>query len=427
MSAPLSAVEPVIQNPALPPLLGNAFPGATWSDPELRALLALEAVLEREIAAQAVDNDRGGRYPTQSILALKRSGILRTSVPAAYGGPGFSRRFSVEAQLRIATADSSVAQIFKVHDEMTREVMVYAPEAFKHHLARRILDEDAIIGLAVAESGRKVDDPLRTLAVPQADGGFQIDGQKIYTTAAAEADLIAVWAYDPTTPGIDAQPLLGLKLNFVTPTTPGVKIHRDWDALGQRATDSGTITFSGVRTDPALQAIAPGRAPLPYASLGYEVGFAAVLTGIAIGALRAAAPFARTTSRAWPAAGVDNAIDDPYVRRLAGELVTDLIGAYTAVLAAAEQIDAHAAGKISRAAAAGPTYAAKALASRASVRASSEIYALLGTRAAAAKHGFDRFWRNARTLSLHDPLEWKYAELGRIVLGDWDPPPGLYQ
>jgi len=190
MSAPISAVESVTEEPALPPLLGNAFPHCAWSQPELRALLALEAVLGGEIAAAAVDNDRRGRYPTQSIRALKRSGILRTSVPAAYGGPGFSRRFSIEAQVRIASADSSVAQIFKVHDEVTREVMVYAPDALKHHLARRILEEDAIIGLAVAESGRKVDDPLRTVALPQADGGFQIDGEKIYTTAAAEADLI---------------------------------------------------------------------------------------------------------------------------------------------------------------------------------------------------------------------------------------------
>jgi alkylation response protein AidB-like acyl-CoA dehydrogenase len=398
-----------------------------WSEPELRALLALQAVLDGDIAARAAENDDRGRYPTHSIRALKRTGILHTSVPRACGGPGFSRRFSMEAQLRIAAADPSVAQIFKVHDEVTREVLVFAPASLKPLLARRILEDDAILGLAVAESGRKVDDPLRTLAIPQLDGGFQIDGQKIYTSGAAEADLIAVWAYNPTVPGIDTQPLLGLQLNLVDPATPGVNIHRDWDALGQRATDSGTITFTAVRTDPKLKANEPGNAPLPYASLGYEVGFAAILTGIAIGALRAAATFAGTTSRPWPSAGVDNAIDDPYVRRLAGELVTDLVGAYTTVLAAADQIDAHAAGKISRAAAAGPTYAAKALASRASVRASSEIFGLLGTRAAAAKHGFDRFWRDARTLSLHDPLEWKYAELGRIVMGDWDPPPGIYQ
>ena len=51
----------------------------------------------------------------------------------------------------------------------------------------------------------------------------------------------------------------------------------------------------------------------------------------------------------------------------------------------------------------------------------------MGTRAVSRVHGFDRFWRNARTLSLHDPVDWKHAEIGRHVLTGWEPPPGIYQ
>ncbi len=50
----------------------------------------------------------------------------------------------------------------------------------------------------------------------------------------------------------------------------------------------------------------------------------------------------------------------------------------------------------------------------------------MGTRSATGGAGFDRFWRNARTLSLHDPYEWKHSEIGRHVLEGWDPVPGLY-
>ena len=74
-----------------------------------------------------------------------------------------------------------------------------------------------------------------------------------------------------------------------------------------------------------------------------------------------------------------------------------------------------------------PIYAAKAAASRAAGRATSEIYAWLGTRGAARTNGFDRYWRNARTLSLHDPVDWKHEEVGHHVLTGWDPPPGIYQ
>jgi alkylation response protein AidB-like acyl-CoA dehydrogenase len=63
---------------------------------------------------------------------------------------------------------------------------------------------------------------------------------------------------------------------------------------------------------------------------------------------------------------------------------------------------------------------------RAGLRAANEVFALMGTRSAGRAHGFDRWWRNARTLSLHDPIEWKHAEIGAHVLTGWDPPFGVY-
>jgi alkylation response protein AidB-like acyl-CoA dehydrogenase len=148
-----------------------------------------------------------------------------------------------------------------------------------------------------------------------------------------------------------------------------------------------------------------------------------VLVGIGVAALRAASKFVVQQSRPWPSGGVDNAADDPYVRRLTGELAADLAAAYAITLATGDLLDAAERGEIERT----RVDAAKSAASRAAVRASSEIFALMGARSAARANGFDRFWRNARTISLHDPVDWKNAELGRHVLTGWDPPPGLYQ
>jgi alkylation response protein AidB-like acyl-CoA dehydrogenase len=152
-----------------------------------------------------------------------------------------------------------------------------------------------------------------------------------------------------------------------------------------------------------------------------------VLIGLGVGALRAASHFVSIRSRPWPSAGVDNAADDPFVRRLCGELTADLAAAYALTLATGDLLDAHERGEIDRTTLAAPIYAAKAAASRAGVRATSEIFALMGTRSVARVDGFDRFWRNARTLSLHDPVDWKHSELGQHVLTGWDPPPGIYQ
>jgi alkylation response protein AidB-like acyl-CoA dehydrogenase len=412
---------------ALPPLLDRAFPPNFIAAQHLPWLVELQAVLDTEIAPAALANDATGRYPSAAIAALKRCGILKISVPAAFGGPAVPHRVSLEAEIRMAMADSSVAQIFKIHDEIVREIFVYCPPALRPLLATAILQDNAIIGLAASENGRTATDPLTTTALPHRDGGFVLDGRKIYTTGAAEADFISVWAFNPQAPGAAENPFLGLQVNLVTPATPGVTIHRDWDAMGQRATDSGAITFAAVRTDPRLNAMAPGCLPPAHASLGYEAGFAAVLLGIGIGAVKAAAPFIVGKSRPWPSAGVDNAADDLLVRGLMGELVADLAAAYALTLATGDLLDAFERNEVDRTAVAIPVYAAKSAATRAALRASSEIFALMGTRSAARALGFDRFWRNARILSLHDPLAWKNAEIGRHVLRGWEPEPGLYQ
>ncbi len=409
------------------PLLRKAFPPNGLSTRENAALAVLERYIDSDIAPAADAHDAKGRYPTSAVAALKRAGLLKTAVPSAHGGVAFSSRFSLETQLRLSIADSAVAQIFKIHDELTHEIFVYSPPELRPALARKLLEENAILGLAVAESGRKVDEPWKTTALPQPAGGFIIDGQKIYTTGAAEADYIVVWAFNPQAEGVAVDPLRGVQGILVPANTPGVKIHRDWDTIGQRATDSGTITFTQVKTAPEWTLSLPGKAPLPHASLRYQAGFAAVLIGLGIGALRAAIPFIAGKSRPWPSAGVDNAADDPYVRRLTGELTADLAAAYALTLATGDLLDAHERGEIDRTALAAPIYAAKAAASRAGVRATSEIFALMGTRSVARAFGFDRFWRNARTISLHDPVDWKHAELGQHVLTGWDPPPGIYQ
>ena len=49
----------------------------------------------------------------------------------------------------------------------------------------------------------------------------------------------------------------------------------------------------------------------------------------------------------------------------------------------------------------------------------SGIFEMLGARATGKKYGFDRFWRDIRTHSLHDPVAYKRREVGRYhVLGE---------
>jgi alkylation response protein AidB-like acyl-CoA dehydrogenase len=54
------------------------------------------------------------------------------------------------------------------------------------------------------------------------------------------------------------------------------------------------------------------------------------------------------------------------------------------------------------------------------------MFEVMGARATAAKYAFDRYWRNVRTHTLHDPVVYKMREVGDFVLNDLIPEPGAY-
>jgi alkylation response protein AidB-like acyl-CoA dehydrogenase len=408
-------------------LFGDLVAPPELSAEEAAAVDEFQEVIDTRLAPLGRTNDEVGRFPTDSVKVLKDTGILASSVPTSLGGPGRSNLFLLEIKTRLAMVDPALAQIFKTHDELVREILVYAPPARRDRLAGELVGGDVFLGLAVAESGRKVDDPLTTIAT-RTDDGWSISGTKIYTTGAAESDYIALWAFDPTA-ATEENPLLGMAQFLVPPTHPGVTVHRDWDVLGQRATDSGTITFDQVELADSERSNSPGAGPLPWTPVLYQIGFAALLCGVGFGALKTAAQFTTERSRPWPSSGVDNAGDDPFVRRLIGELAADLTAAYALTMSCAASMDAMADPDhwFPRAPYAVPIYAAKATASRAAVRATSEMFALAGTRSVGRANGWDRFWRDARTMSLHDPVDWKHEEIGHHLLRGWEPPPGIYQ
>ncbi|HEU4658360.1 MAG TPA: acyl-CoA dehydrogenase family protein, partial [Capillimicrobium sp.] len=269
-------------------LLDRAFPPPRLSPDEAAVLAALQRALDEEVEPLAAEHDERGRYPRLAVNALRPTGILSASLPRDLGGGGASHRLTLEAQVRMAAADSSVAQVFRVHEDSVRELHVFADEAQRERLSELIVDQQAILGLAAAENGRRVDSPMTTLAHRQPDGSYVIDGRKIYATGSAGADMVIVAAFDPVAGAGD--PLLGVKSFLVAPDAPGVTMHLDWDALGQRATESGTVTFDGVR-------VAPPDGPFVATGLlsqsgpRFQAGFAAELVGIGIAAVRAAAPF----------------------------------------------------------------------------------------------------------------------------------------
>ncbi len=69
---------------------------------------------------------------------------------------------------------------------------------------------------------------------------------------------------------------------------------------------------------------------------------------------------------------------------------------------------------------------ARRAAAEAAIEAGSTLFKVCGAGSVLQRYGFDRHWRNARTLSLHNPLDFKSAHAADYIINDKLPPVDSY-
>ena len=153
--------------------------------------------------------------------------------------------------------------------------------------------------------------------------------------------------------------------------------------------------------------------------------------GIAQGAFDTAKVLTRARDKAWFASGVERVTDDPYVLATLGDGYAELEGARLATDAAGDALDrawvrGEALTPDDRGVCAVAIATAKILTTRVGLDVATRVFDATGARSTTARLGFDRFWRNLRTHTLHDPVDYKRRDIGRWLLTDSWPEPSFY-
>ncbi|MCC2958363.1 acyl-CoA dehydrogenase family protein [Massilia sp. IC2-477] len=387
---------------------------ATAADP-----LALAASLAERLAASAVERDRAGGHAARERGWIRESGLLTLSVPLEHGGQGASWATVNQAVRILARADSALAHLFGFHHLQLAGIQLYGSELQQRSLLGMTVKQNLFWGNALNPLDRRT----RAVALPT---GYRLDGVKSFSSGSVGSDWLTVSAWDEAA---------GASLIAVLPTTqPGIHVEADWDAFGQRQTDSGNVHFDRVHLPTALVLQAPGQAPTPRSTLRSQVAqlvMANLYLGIAQGAFEAARGYTLESSRPWLASGVDDVTDDPYVQHRYGQFWLMLRPAALLADAAGELLEAafrkgDALSAAERGEVAVAVAEAKVLAHRAAIDIGSQLFELTGARSTSARYGFDRFWRNARVHTLHDPVDYKLRDLGRYALSGRFPEPTPY-
>ena len=373
-------------------------------------------------AAGASERDVERRLPAEELARLSEAGVLGLTVPARFGGPEVSVRTLTEVFRLLGVADPNIAQIPHSHFVFLEALRDQGDEAQQKHFFTEALGGARFANAQSERTSRTVAED-RTALLDDGRGGHLLEGEKFYATGSLLADWLVVRAIVPDAPKLPNGQAPKVVV-FVRADAPGVTVVDDWNGFGQRTTASGTVRLERVPVRP--EAVVPYtpifERPTTYGSFA-QVLHAAMDVGIARAALTAAAEQVGR-ARPWFESGVDRAADDPLLTQQAGEAEIAVRAAEALLKEAAETIDearrettADSAARASIA-----TAVAKVACARAAVDASSALFELAGTRSAAEPLNLSRFWRDARTHTLHDPVRWKVQHIGRWAL-DRTPPP----
>jgi alkylation response protein AidB-like acyl-CoA dehydrogenase len=372
------------------------------------------------IAKGALEREAERRLPFDEVGWLREAGFTRIRVPRTHGGLGASLPQFFRLLIALAAADSNLPQLLRGHFGFVESRLVHPDERVRERWLRRVAD-GAIVGNAQSELGNRSFWRNATTVTPGDEGpDWRLNGRKFYSTGSLFAD----WIH--TSGGLDAERSADV---LVPVTAPGVARLDDWDGFGQRLTGSGTTVFENVEI-PAEDVETYPRGRFPKSSLAafFQSVHLATLSGIGRAAVADAVAFTRQRRRSlWNPVHVEPAAD-PLVQQVVGRVTGAAFAAEATTLAAVDTLEdvyrAQLADEVTdelfdRADVA--VYGAQGQVIRIVLGLVTEIFEVGGASAVTERFRLDRHWRNARTVSSHNPVIYRDRIVGDHVLSGTSP------
>ncbi|MGD0893410.1 MAG: acyl-CoA dehydrogenase, partial [Terracidiphilus sp.] len=245
---------------------------------------------EEKIGPQVGSMDEAQQFAPGLVKQLFELGLMGIEVPEALGGAGgsfFDAALAIEA---ISSVDPAVAVLVDVHNTLVINALRrWASEEQKQHWLPR-LATDTVGAYALSEAGSGSDAFALQTRAERVDGGFRLNGRKLWISNAREAGLFIVFA--TLDPGAGYK---GITAFLVEKGAPGFTVGRKEDKLGIRASSTCELIFDNCEVAETNM--------LGEAGKGYKIaietlnegriGIGAQMLGLAEGAWGHAAKYAK--------------------------------------------------------------------------------------------------------------------------------------
>lgn len=363
-----------------------------------------------QIAAGALQREKERILPFEPIQWLKQAGFGAVRIPVEQGGDGASIPQLFQLLIELSKADSNVTQALRGHFAFVEDRLNAQRDADQSHWFKRFVAGE-IVGNAWTEIGNvKIGDVITK--VTKQDEQWIVNGKKYYTTGSIFADWFDLFAQIEET---------GESVIAATRTQQqGVTIDDDWDGFGQRTTGSGTA----VLVNAEVEEVIPFDSRFKYQTAFYQLFHLSTLTGIAQAAVAEFTQQVRQRTRVFSHGNGDRVDQDVQVLQVIGKASAQAYAAEAITIQAAqasqrafhahfsqdEEAEKHINILAEIESAQGQVVIADLV-----LDLTSKLFNALGASAASRDKALDRFWRNARTVSSHNPLIYKEKSIG-----DWE-------
>ncbi|HAE50801.1 MAG: acyl-CoA dehydrogenase [Tistrella sp.] len=244
-----------------------------------------------ELLPHAAEWSREHAFPREALAKMGELGLLGMIVPEEWGGAGADNVSYALAIEEIAAGDGATSTIMSVHTSVgCMPILKFGTDEQKRRFLPDMAQGRKIGAFCLTEPQAGSDaSALKTRAVFE-NGVWSLNGTKQFITSGANADVAIVFAVtDPAAgkKGISA---------FIVPTdTPGYKVGRVEEKLGQHASDTCQIIFEDLKLTPDLMLGKPGEGyRIALSNLeGGRIGIASQSVGMARAALDYAVRYAQ--------------------------------------------------------------------------------------------------------------------------------------
>ena len=262
------------------------------SDHQLLIRDTVRQFMETEIRPHVRDWERTDHFPLDAIQKLGALGCCGMLMPEEWGGAGLDTVSYVLMLEEVARVHAAMSTALSVTNSAVQvPLLAYGSEAQKSRHLKSLASGKIIGSFCLTEPAAGSDAAgIQMAAVPDGDH-YKLNGTKTWVSNGSAAGLFIVFA--KTNPSAGGK---GMSAFLLEPGTPGFKIGRHEDKMGQRSSPSVELILNdcvvpvGNRLGEEGQGLRIALSALD----GGRIGIAAQGVGLAQGALDESARYARS-------------------------------------------------------------------------------------------------------------------------------------